>query len=451
MEQKTSSKLENIRPTKSRLKSILDLDDACLIHVFGLLNPLPDLFSAARSCKRFRDLVHTRRSWLVVTTPTSDDITAPSLASGIAQEYRQQFTSLHDAIAFSRPGDTILLEPGVHEASNLVISHPLQLIGDGSFPDSSTLHCCSAIDSGTSRSSLAAPVLSFAATAGRVSHLAIEGGIGGCIAHYKGRLAIEECSLRCDARGLEHLAAPLVSFACNSRNISVNNSVVSTLPTDGVGVEVEVEVNAEVGRAEKSDIFNNEEDRKGGGGEHEAVVDIFNAKPVPSLPGTKEEHINEEEEEEENHPNRLPLSLRNAEASFSSRSCGSAPPPIGPGVVSVIGCTMQGGSTAVQVKGTGAVESVRVIYEAHKALFWFDVDSNAGQGKGQKRGNVDFGESDPSSPFFSISVHEQEESRDACAAVSTRQFILPSWMENKLAAEFDPRALQAQVAAVANT
>ncbi|KAL4517058.1 hypothetical protein Ndes2526A_g00644 [Nannochloris sp. 'desiccata'] len=112
---------------------------------------------------------------------------------------------------------------------------------------------------------------------------------------------------------------------------------------------------------------------------------------------------------------------------------------------------MQGGSTAVQVKGTGAVESVRVIYEAHKALFWFDVDSNAGQGKGQKRGNVDFGESDPSSPFFLISVHEQEESRDACAAVSTRQFILPSWMENKLAAEFDPRALQAQVAAVANT
>ena len=31
-------------------KTILDLDDACLIHVFSFLNPLPDLFSAARAC-----------------------------------------------------------------------------------------------------------------------------------------------------------------------------------------------------------------------------------------------------------------------------------------------------------------------------------------------------------------------------------------------------------------
>jgi hypothetical protein len=49
-EQNSSSKFEK-RPTKSRSKSILDLDDACLIHLFGLLDPLPDLFNAARSCK----------------------------------------------------------------------------------------------------------------------------------------------------------------------------------------------------------------------------------------------------------------------------------------------------------------------------------------------------------------------------------------------------------------
>lgn len=46
-----STNFENTWPTKSRSKTILDLDDACLIHLFNLLNPLPDLFNAARSCK----------------------------------------------------------------------------------------------------------------------------------------------------------------------------------------------------------------------------------------------------------------------------------------------------------------------------------------------------------------------------------------------------------------
>lgn len=31
-------------------KRILDLDDACLLHIFSFLNPLPDLFNAARAC-----------------------------------------------------------------------------------------------------------------------------------------------------------------------------------------------------------------------------------------------------------------------------------------------------------------------------------------------------------------------------------------------------------------
>jgi len=49
---------ENIRPTISRSKTILDLDDACLIHLFNLLNPLPDLFNAARSCKVTKMTMH---------------------------------------------------------------------------------------------------------------------------------------------------------------------------------------------------------------------------------------------------------------------------------------------------------------------------------------------------------------------------------------------------------
>jgi hypothetical protein len=48
MDQSKSMKFEN---SIKRPKNILDLDDACLIYLFNLLNPLPDLFNAARSCK----------------------------------------------------------------------------------------------------------------------------------------------------------------------------------------------------------------------------------------------------------------------------------------------------------------------------------------------------------------------------------------------------------------
>ena len=53
MTMEQSSKIQNPRQI---IKNILDLDDACLLHLFSLLNPLPDLFNAARSCKVMNNL-----------------------------------------------------------------------------------------------------------------------------------------------------------------------------------------------------------------------------------------------------------------------------------------------------------------------------------------------------------------------------------------------------------
>jgi hypothetical protein len=118
---------------------------------------------------------------------------------------------------------------------------------------------------------------------------------------------------------------------------------------------------------------------------------------------------------------------------------------LGPGVVSVIGCCMQGGSTAVKVQGTGAVRSVRVIYESHKALFWFEVDSQNFQNvQNVQTSKLSTEEQnplsspttpDPPSSTLTSSSKEKQTSTEA---------ETPSWVENKLAIGFDPKALQAQ-------
>ena len=122
----------------------------------GARSPLPptahaaDLTAAAPSSpatlQRFRDLALDRHSWLYVThaaAATTHDDAAASASPGSAEQqqrrrrslapaplpdgpaatatpegphwYRSQFSSLEAALAASRPGDTILLEPGPGE------------------------------------------------------------------------------------------------------------------------------------------------------------------------------------------------------------------------------------------------------------------------------------------------------------------------------------------------
>lgn len=147
--------------------------------------------------------------------------------------------------------------------------------------------------------------------------------------HYRGRLEIEDCILRCHAKGLRHLVSPLVSQA-TSRTTSQAPLVLSQHPlmlryctTDDGAREL----------------------KKGGAKVVQTARCIDEAQRKFSY-------------------SRAPLSSQIPTLAFP-----------GPGQLVVVGCGIQGGCTAVRLCGTGTLKSVRVIYEAHKALFWFEVDS----------------------------------------------------------------------------
>ena len=320
--------------------------------------------------QRFRDLVHTRRSWLVV----GHDLSIPNI--GIPQEYRQQFTTLQSAIAASRPGDTILLEPGLpHEASNVLISHPLHILG-GSSPDHCIIHSSSSTDRSTD------PVLIFAAT-GRISNITLRGGLGGCIAHYSGRVEIEDCTLRCHAKGLRHLASPLVSLAT------------SVIP------EPQQRIKAETSSLEPSCVNEEDKFRIENPNVDQEKISTCSATSPPSLGGTApnkfpsrhlhrsggtvlEATLRSESRGEYSHfkqgPNRG-HQHRNNNNNNDDKFLKDSPanyhkPLMGPGQLLVSGCAIQGGCTAVRICGTGSLRSVRAIYESHKTLFWFGLDSS---------------------------------------------------------------------------
>lgn len=191
--------------------NILDLDDASLQDIFSLLTPLPDLFHVARTCRRFRDVATTRRNWLLVEhadCPSSQ----PRFGGEREGIYRERFTCLQDAVRHSRPGDTILLAPGLqcHIADAMVLTHSVRIMGGGDSPEDCVLSLSSASP---------APVLTFEASS-LVSNISIFGDVGGCIAHTSGRLLVEDCILNCNARGLYHLASPVDFLAKRSRTCS---------------------------------------------------------------------------------------------------------------------------------------------------------------------------------------------------------------------------------------
>ncbi|KAK9813155.1 hypothetical protein WJX72_009933 [[Myrmecia] bisecta] len=123
---------------RQRSCQLEDLDDACLINIFSRLTPLPDLFSVSRSCRRFRELTTDGRMWLLVST----EVGPGRRLSASGRHCRCMFPTLHEAVAASRPGDTIIIEPGeTHIAQDVAIPWPLQLLGGGSMPESTVLTC----------------------------------------------------------------------------------------------------------------------------------------------------------------------------------------------------------------------------------------------------------------------------------------------------------------------
>lgn len=184
------------RPKKARSQChINDLDNGCLLHIFKKLMPLPDLFSVAATCKRFKQLTTDKRLTILVTQEQSKE---QRRNTG-----RRVLLTLQAAVQASRAGDTIVLEAGQqHDAHDIVIPWPLKLVGSGAAPEDTVLVCPKGSEA----------ALDFRST-GKVANMTIQATLSNCILHRRGSVVVEGCKLQCHAGGLEHLFTPLVTLA----------------------------------------------------------------------------------------------------------------------------------------------------------------------------------------------------------------------------------------------
>ncbi|KAL3140655.1 F-box protein skip5 [Trebouxia sp. C0010 RCD-2024] len=187
---------------KARTETLIgDLDAGCLLHVLQQLRPLPDLFSIAATCKRFKNLTTDSRLSVLVTLHKTQE-----QRRNIG---RRVFSTLQDAVNASRAGDTIVLEAGQsHEACDVVIPWPLKLMGSGTAAEATVVLCPKGPDA----------ALDFRST-GKVANLTIKATLSNCILHRRGKLTVEGCKLHCYASGLEHLFTPLVTLATSGLRV----------------------------------------------------------------------------------------------------------------------------------------------------------------------------------------------------------------------------------------
>lgn len=359
------------------------LDDNLLLYIFSHLDPLPDLFNAAASCRRFRDLALDRRSWLYVTqaavpergseaprrrrflqaTPSSASLSSPQAAkaggaadaaaggaepddNGGPRWYRSQFGSLAAALAASRPGDTILLEPGPVPhlvASTLVVRHPVHVLGGGG----EAAECLLVGDRGLEG------LFDFRAS-GRLANLTLRATAGACVAHSRGRLTVQACTLECDARGLPHLAAPLLTRA-------VSGPTQPATPAAHAGGKP-----VPPGPLPATP------------GAPAAAAAPPPASPPESATAAAQGKLG----------SKRPLAAM-ADAAAPGADALSAPPAakrlcgwpgVGAGVLSVVETRIKAQGLAVDLRGTGQLAGVRAIYSTGHALVWLEVDSANSRG-----------------------------------------------------------------------
>jgi hypothetical protein len=189
------------------------LDDGCLMRILSFLSPLPDRYSAAGVCCRWRHLASDPRMWLRVEKSCN-----ALSESGV-------FSTVEDAVIAARPGDTILISTGVvHIACNIQIIKPVCLVGGGSSPDETVLVCPRGFDS----------ALEFLST-GKVANLTIKAELGSCLLHRNGRLTVESCVLQCEEHPLEHLCCPIV---CTADALAPPSSTLSSIMKGGSSMSV---------------------------------------------------------------------------------------------------------------------------------------------------------------------------------------------------------------------
>lgn len=166
-----------------------DLDDGCMLRVMAFLHPLPDRFNSARCCKRLHNLNHDPRLWLTVS---------PNASSCDARPNAPSHATLAEAVAASRPGDTILLAPGLHDVQGVVVKWPLTIQGAGGAPEHTVLRCPRGADF----------AIDFFASS-RLLNVAVVSVRSPAVVHSAGHLLLERCVLRCKTEGLDHLLTPL--------------------------------------------------------------------------------------------------------------------------------------------------------------------------------------------------------------------------------------------------
>lgn len=199
-------------------RHISDLDDGCLLQVLKRLTPLPDLFSVAATCKRFKQLTTDARLSVLVTQHETQE---QKLNIG-----RRVLPTLQAAVLSSRAGDTIVLEAGqMHDAHDVVILWPLKLVGSGNVAEDTLLVCPKGPEA----------ALDFRST-GKVANLTIKATLSNCILHRRGRVTVEGCKLQCHAAGLEHLFTPLVTLAAAGLTKQLQHWPVVTGKEAGMGV-----------------------------------------------------------------------------------------------------------------------------------------------------------------------------------------------------------------------
>ena len=238
-------------PPPLRAARLLDLPDDLLLLIMAPLDPLPDLFSLRRTCRRLAELgTAPELSLLVVAAgggggggggAGEGERQPPLLPFPRGHRARSCHETLASAVAAARPGDTVRVSPTratggergraergdrFHELSQPVhVSSPLLIRGCGPGPEDTVLReSFSASEARKFPSEAAALRFSAAAVLENLTVVvAAPRGPLGCAAaaataaaavhHSKGALLVSKCCLVSYVGALPHLHAPLATSA----------------------------------------------------------------------------------------------------------------------------------------------------------------------------------------------------------------------------------------------
>lgn len=462
---------------------------------------LPSVFF---SMQRFRQLALSRHGWIVVShdnavleMSTADSPLAPP-------EWRypaRTFTTLKDAVNISRPGDTILIEPdrNTYPAEGITISHPLRILGgyyhepvqvQGIWPphraplrseldrrlrtaavplmcsegrsegyganqaSPRTWKCntrdrlgpSSTISPPDAKPCVPAPVACLSCNSPTVPSLIVRASskvinvhiynarAGGCVLHCDGALEIDGCSLLCDAEGLPHLVSPIMTCAGgeDSYRYSQVDHDGSTKMQQRVGFE-------DAGPQTQSTCDDNsaEVDEKE---RHLAstAAHYSNTASTSSLSTGSPDSFDVEQDRW--RPRNFCRNTRSESVALN-----------------VSGTSLQGGCTSVKLlSAEGRLRNVRVIYEAHKTLFYFEVgpsvDERSRPGVRRKECRQDEHrgvsvDSELQARGFSTSLTDGTSCAKRRRIGYEKEADQPTWVTNGCAMDlrFDPRALQRAV------